>query len=132
MKKDWKSKSLSELEHRNFGNADEAPTFLVKRCLQLAKIPVVDFDIEDLRIMIGQEFGLEYLIPLALVKLEEDLFAEGDYYPGDLLANVLRAPVSFWKQHMDLWQEVDHLVSGRKSRIISEKISLTLFESVKQ
>ena len=132
MKPNWKFKSLNEIEHTNYGNPDEAPTFLVKRCLQLAKIPVGDFSVEDLRIMIGQEFGLKYLIPLAIEKLEENLFAEGDYYPGDLLSNVLKAPLSFWKQHMDLWQEVDHLISGRKSRIISEKISLTLFESVKR
>lgn len=53
--------------------------------------------IEDLRLMIGQEVGLKHLIPIALNHLKKQPLAEGDYYPGDLLAAVIRIPESFWQ-----------------------------------
>ena len=37
--------------------------------------------------------------PLALARLEEDPLIEGDFYPGDLLENVLRLDESFWRLH---------------------------------
>ena len=49
--------------------------------------------------LIGQNIGLEYLIPLALERLADEPLAEGDYYPGDLWARVLRADSCFWADH---------------------------------
>ena len=46
--------------------------------------------------------GLEYLVPLALEQLQEDPFAEGAYFPGDLLVSVLGANGEFWQAHPDL------------------------------
>ena len=57
--------------------------------------------VEDLRIMIGQEIGLDYLIPVAVAELEREPLAEGDYYPGDLLANVIRCG-EWLRLHPDL------------------------------
>ncbi|WP_458351676.1 contact-dependent growth inhibition system immunity protein [Micromonospora schwarzwaldensis] len=44
--------------------------------------------------MLGQEIGVPALLPLAVQVLLRDPLAEGDYYPGDLLSNVLRLPDS--------------------------------------
>ncbi|MEU9741164.1 contact-dependent growth inhibition system immunity protein [Micromonospora chersina] len=49
-----------------------------------------------MRIMLGQEIGVPALLPLAVQLLLRDPFAEGDYYPGDLLSNVLRLPDPAW------------------------------------
>ena len=46
--------------------------------------------VEDLQIMIGQQIGLPYLVPITLQRLRANVLAEGAFYPGDLLANVLR------------------------------------------
>ena len=40
--------------------------------------------------MIGQKISLEYLMPIALALLDDEPLAEGDFYPGDLLCNVLK------------------------------------------
>ena len=40
---------------------------LVKNCYRLRRVPLKHFRIEDLRLMIGQEIGLKYLLPIALV-----------------------------------------------------------------
>ena len=63
------------------------------------RLPLQDFTIEDLRITIGQNIGLEYLIPLALERLQNDPFAEGAYYPCDLLVGVLGTDAKFWQGH---------------------------------
>ena len=96
-----RSKSLQELENEDWGE----PTFeshLVQECHRLSRVPLKDFTVENLRIMIGQNFNLNYLIPLAIEKLEQNPLAEGDYYAGDLLINVLRADSKFWLKFPDL------------------------------
>ena len=81
-------KTLDELEGIVWGE----PTFdshLVTTCCRLRTKPIDEFTVEELRIMIGQKIGLDHLMPLAIVALERDPLAEGDHYPGDLLANVV-------------------------------------------
>jgi hypothetical protein len=96
-----RNKSLQELEGDDWGE----PTFgshLVTECHRLHRVPLRDFTIEDLRITIGQSIGLPYLAVLALERLQDDPFAEGDCYPCDLLANMLRADAKFWRNHPEL------------------------------
>jgi hypothetical protein len=65
-----------------------------------------DFTVEDLRIMIGQKkIGLVHLLRLAIKTLTIDPLAEGDYYPGDLLMNVIGAE-SFVASSPDLLTSV--------------------------
>ncbi len=52
-----------------------------------------------------------HLLPLALDVLEQDPWAEGDYYPGDLLASVLRVERGFWEQAPQLWVRLQTLVA---------------------
>ena len=96
-----RSKSLQQLEGRDWGE----PTFdshLVTECHRLHRVPLSDFTVEDLRITIGQDIGLEYLLPLALERLQDDPFAEGAHYPCDLLVSVLGAKSQFWRAHPEL------------------------------
>ena len=58
-----------------------------------------DFSIEDLRFIILQEIGLSRYIPMAIQKLEDNIFAEGDFYEGDLLSAVLQVSDEYWKSH---------------------------------
>jgi hypothetical protein len=39
------------------------------------------------------------LVPLAVARLDREPLAEGDFYPGDLLAAVLRVPAEYWTAH---------------------------------
>lgn len=92
---DWKQNTLENLE-KDYWENPKYCSHLVKRCHELRKVPLGEFSTEDLRIMIGQGIGLTYLIPLALEVLTKDLFAEGDFFEGDLLKNVLRIDTVFW------------------------------------
>jgi hypothetical protein len=130
LENNWRYKSLFDLEKMNpVDHAGEAPTLLVNRCYELLKLPLSKYTIEDLRLMIGQEHGLSYLIPLVIEKLNDDLFAEGDMFDGDLLVNVLKVNNAFWKQNPDLWAQVNSLIVNRKHEIEDRKISTEKFYS---
>lgn len=47
--------------------------------------------------MLGQQIAVPILLPLAVAVLACNPFAEGDYYPGDLLYTVLRLPEQEWR-----------------------------------
>ncbi|MGH7613005.1 MAG: contact-dependent growth inhibition system immunity protein [Gemmatimonadales bacterium] len=81
-----------------------------KAVRRLCEIPIRDYRIEDLRLMIGQGIGLRYLVPIALEVLEADPFAEGDYYPGDLLKMVSSVRREFWRDHPSYRRRAAHVV----------------------
>ncbi len=101
--------SLQELEKSDWGE----PTYhssLVRTCHALRRKPLAEFTTEDLRIMIGQQISLPYLIPLALERLEVEPLVEGRCYPGDLLSAVLKVDRAFWSEHAGLRQRVDRVI----------------------
>lgn len=104
-----RTKTLTELEGDDWGEP-EFHSSLVIRCHELRKKPLNDFSTEDLRLLIGQKFSLDYLIPIAIEYLKEDLLVEGMYYPGDLLFNVLSIKHNFWLENEALKREMDQLL----------------------
>ena len=82
------NKTLTELENNDWGSSN-SESYIEKNCLELRYKPLKDFTNEDLRLMLGQNIGLKYLIPIALNRLEKDQFLEGMHFKGDLLCNVL-------------------------------------------
>jgi CDI immunity proteins len=88
---------------------------LTTTCLTLSEKPLKDFTVENLRVMIGQNMGLEFLIPLAVEVLQENPFVEGDYYPGDLLSAVMKVEPGFWQTHRDFYWSVSEIVAGLPS-----------------
>lgn len=82
----------------------------MRRCHALRSKPIDEFTIEDLRLMIQQQIGLRYLVPIALQHLRKDPLAEGDFYPGDLLAAILRVAGDFWQQKPDLNRELRNVI----------------------
>ncbi|MEU4339514.1 contact-dependent growth inhibition system immunity protein [Micromonospora lupini] len=88
--------TIEQLERDVWPDSGPDATFLVARCTALRRKPLADFTVEDLRIMLGQEIGVPALLPLAVRIVLREPLAEGDYFPGDLLTNVLRLPDSAW------------------------------------
>lgn len=107
----WREKSLENLEKEYWSESDYE-SHLVKTCHQLRKKTLKDFEIEDLRIMIGQNIGLNFLIPLALEKLRENILAEGDFYEGDLLNSVLTSDNKFWIKESNRFGELNEIIQN--------------------
>ena len=111
-------KSLQELENEDWGE----PNFdsdMVRRCYRLRHVPLEELKPGDLRIMIGQQISLFFLIPLALEKLEEDPLIEGSYCPGDLLMVVLEVPAKFWGLHTNMRNLLREIVLKAKVLLVS-------------
>ncbi|WP_210463375.1 contact-dependent growth inhibition system immunity protein [Rufibacter roseolus] len=103
----WKSKTLESLEKKIWPSLDpEESTYLIRTCSSLRKKPLQDFTTEDLRIMIGQNIGLKYLIPIAIETLESNILAEGDYFEGDLLQSVLKSDKRYWELEKENRQKI--------------------------
>jgi len=116
----WKHKSLECLEKENWGDIPKDESYLVTTCHRLRKKQLKDFEIEDLRIMIGQNIGLKYLIPLAFEALSENILAEGHFYTGDLLFSVLTSDVNYWKTENENWNQICQLFKDRVGEIEKE------------
>ena len=113
-----RAKSLQELDGQDWGEP-EFDSHLVTECHRLRRVPVREFTAENLRIMIGQQIGLTYLVPLALELLRADPFVTGDCYEGDLLASVLRSDSRFWIASPKLRSETDEIVQRALSLLPS-------------
>ena len=93
-----RERTLADLEGRDTPKPKEK-TYLLQTTYRLRQVPLREFSAEDLRIMIGQNIGLQYLVPLAIERLGRRSLTHGDFFPGDLLAATLRADQKFWRDH---------------------------------
>ena len=118
LENNWTSKTLESLDQQ-FREEPKFPSHLVTTCQKLRKKQLKDFEIEDLRIMIGQDIGLDYLIPLAIEKLKVNILAEGDFYEGDLLENILTCDKEYWLNNTENWSTICELFNENKSRLKS-------------
>lgn len=104
------NKSLEELESIFYERPADNSSGLIRKVYMARQKKLSEYTVEDLRLLIGQMQGLDYLIPLALVHLENNPFAEGDYYEGDLLKNVLECDCEFWKRHLEEAKKMENVV----------------------
>ena len=105
MRKATPNSSIEDLE----GDRWPEPAFdshLVRECHRLRKLQLRQFTVENLRIMLGQDIGSRYLVPIALEHLEADPLVAGDFYPGDLLCSMLSLPHEFWRANAELRRRV--------------------------
>lgn len=115
--------SLEQLEKDVWPEPDYN-SHLVTTCHKLRKKRLSDFSVEDLRIMIGQGIGLKFLLPKAVDILEENPFAEGDFYAGDLLLAVAKSP-----EEILLYKKPIKEVLIEVCRVALKSTSPTLFKS---
>jgi contact-dependent growth inhibition (CDI) system CdiI-like immunity protein len=92
-------RTLEELDGQDWGAPESAPTPMVARCLALRRTPLSRLSPGDLRLLLGQQIGLEYLVPRALELVADQPLREADLHPGDLLSALLRVDKTFWAHH---------------------------------
>jgi hypothetical protein len=111
-----RNRTLQELEGADWGEPDFHSSVVIN-VHRLRRVPLKDFLIEDMRLMISQQVGLSYVVPLAIEQLTDDPLAEGDFYAGDLLCAVLRISDTFWRQHPAWRQQVFTLITQAIDRL---------------
>jgi len=125
LENNWKSKTIEALE-KDYWGEPEYSSYLVTTCYKLRKKPLKDFNTEDLRIMIGQNIGLLYLIPLALEVLDDNILADGDFYEGDLLKVVLTSKPGFWKNDVEKWKRMCEIYERDKKLLDEDDTTKTI------
>lgn len=123
LENNWQFKTLENLEKDVWPKLDFS-SHLVTRTCKLRKVPLNEFSVEELRIMIGQNFGLPYLIPLAIDRLKANALAEGDLYPGDLLVAVTSVQTQFWMEHPNYKKQLREIISNNLSTILNDKLKV--------
>jgi hypothetical protein len=126
LENNWRYKTLENLEKNVWANHNSYYR-LVNRVSALRKVPLSDFSVEDMRLMIGQNEGLDYLIPLAIEALTNDVLAEGDMYEGDLLQSVVLINPVFWKKNEGYWSTINGLIKSNLDAIRVRNIELNRF-----
>ncbi|MGB8191514.1 MAG: contact-dependent growth inhibition system immunity protein [Chitinophagaceae bacterium] len=108
-------------------------SYLVTTCHLLRKKPLKDFTTEDLRILIGQNISLDILIPLTMEKLQQNIMAEGDLYPGDLLKSVLSADSEYWLKNPVLHRKLGKLYRNNlpsMEKMVGRSITKGIFKGL--
>jgi hypothetical protein len=116
------NQTLTELEGSDWAE----PTFdshLISTCHSLRRKPLKYFSVEDLRMMIGQNLSLAILVPIALDLLQEDPLTEGDYFPGDLLLNLMRIDRAFLLDHPSLSTQILDLYQRVRNSLIEDSFA---------
>ncbi len=110
------SKSIEELENEIWKETN-FPTPLVENCYKYRKTPIKDLTIEQTRLLINQNIGLEILIPKAIDILKENIFAEGNFFEGDLLSAILHAEKSYWMKDQINKRKLINLLLDKSSEL---------------
>ncbi|MBA3679692.1 MAG: hypothetical protein H0W73_00660 [Bacteroidetes bacterium] len=97
-------------------------THLVKRCHSLRKVPLEKLNIEDLRVLVGQQIGLKFLVNIAIEKLTEDVLAEGDFYLGDLLNSVTGIDKKYWKENPEQRILLSAIIKNNENKIANNSV----------
>ncbi|MFJ3794171.1 contact-dependent growth inhibition system immunity protein [Kitasatospora sp. NPDC090091] len=100
-----RSRSLEELERAPWPDPPADATRLVATVHALGRKPIGTLTVEDLRLLLAQQVGVPFALPLALEILRQDPMAEGDLYEGDLLAAVRALPPEVWHASPQLARE---------------------------
>jgi len=128
LQQNWRYQTLEKLENDHWGLVPKNESYLVTTMHELRHKQLNDFTIEDLRILIGQSMGLQFLIPLAIEALENDFFSEGHFYQGDLIQSVLTSDAQFWKSERDSWSRILQLCEDNKET----KVNYDTTEEIKR
>ncbi len=129
-------KSISELEGWQWtGDIPTEDGWRTEfRFYQLHRRPIADLQISDIYFLILENTGLEYLVPIALEKLADDLLLEAENYPGDLFSALLsinNSP-SYWSNHKPEKRALMNIYERQKDRLnVGDFIEYSIIKRIK-
>ncbi|MFE5192040.1 contact-dependent growth inhibition system immunity protein [Streptomyces sp. NPDC056628] len=106
-----RDRSLEELERDRWPAPSADATRLAATAHALRRRPIGELTVEDMRLLIGQDIGLPYLLPLALEVLRDNPMTAGHMYEGDLLSAVLTRNPAVWTGSSELGRELRAIIS---------------------
>ncbi|MGV3773892.1 MAG: contact-dependent growth inhibition system immunity protein [Verrucomicrobiales bacterium] len=86
----------------------------------LRKLPLSELTDRDIWILIRQGIGLDYLVLIAIEKLEVNPLIRAQHSEGDLLSAVLWADALVWKRHPDYRERVIRMWGKISARLMNQ------------
>ena len=115
LENNWRYKTLENLEKDYWGDPPY-DSYLVRRTHQIRKLPLIQLTNDDIAMMLMQQFSLDFIVPLAIDRLSEDILAHGDSgIEGAIMEAALRIDSDFWKVHSDYWCTIKGLIDESAS-----------------
>ena len=123
------TKSIEQLEKDIWKNPSKFATDIIEKCYRYRKISIAELTNEQIRLLISQKIGVEYLIGIALEKLGRNILTECDFYEGDLLIAVSSLPTEFWNDNKTEFLTFKNIVE-RNSELIKNELGEKKFEQI--
>ena len=115
LENNWRHKTLENLE-KDFWGKPTYDSYLVRQTHEIRKIPLAELTNQDIAMMIRQKFSLDYIVPLAIDKLQIDILAHGDTgSEGAIMDAILKIPKGFWNLNKDHWTVIKKLLNDNES-----------------
>lgn len=83
-----REKSIQELENDFWPDQKEYPTGLVERWHRYRKIKIKDLQIHQIITLLIQDIGSDYLMPLVLERIDNDISEEDDFDGSSFLESI--------------------------------------------
>jgi hypothetical protein len=112
----------------NIPSADASSIEVRAYRLYLKSLP--EYGLDDIRFMIGQEIGAEYLTPIAINNLKTNILLEAEYYEGDLLNIIFKLHESFWEQHSYIASAFIKLLHDNYQTLNSLDLSVDIYRQI--
>lgn len=125
------TKSIEQLENDIWKNPFEFPADMVEKCYHFRKISIAELTNEQIRLLISQQIGVEYLIGIALEQLERNILTECDFYEGDLLVAVSSLPTKFWNENQTEFLTFKNIVE-QNSELIKNELGEKKFDRINE
>jgi len=114
------NKTIKQLDKNDWTRPQEYNTNFIRRCYDYVEIPIYQLNIEQLRTLISQEIGVEFLIPTIIQNLKNNILAEGDFYPDDLLELTLNLKKEVWTGFEKEKHILLELIQKNEAEVIEE------------
>ncbi len=110
LENNWREKTLENLE-KDFWGEPTYDSYLVRRSHEIRKLTLTELTNDDIAMMLRQQFSLDYIVPLAIDKIQIDILAFGDTgSEGAIMEAILKISTDFWASNKEHWTAIRKLL----------------------
>lgn len=112
-----KNKSIEQLENVYWPELDDYISQTVKDCYAFRKIPLKDLTIRQVCILLRQDIGSEFLMPMVLERMNADLYEEDPEDGSTFLESIDGFKHEMFERSSDLWKPMMAFLRTRREEV---------------
>lgn len=103
-------------------------TAFVERVNSALDVPVKDLKWSQIRMLISQNIGLQFLVPWAIDALMKRPLYRAEFYDGDLFVACLGVEGNYWTNNLEQWHALSSILADLDSAMNSINEARVRFE----